>query len=507
MRRRHLLLLALVLTAVGAGLFWYKWQVLGFPLTAERETGTWTVEARIAFNRASTGPVKVTMRLPDSPPGFMIFDEQFISRGYGLTLSDEQGPRSVTWAVRRVRGDQALYYRATLFHSEETPPQRATPPFPPPPDLEEPYATALEELVTRVRQQSADIATFAAAAMRVVDVSDDTVRLFLGNRPEPLARAQLALQVLHSARIPAHIIQALRLAEDRQGAELEYWIVVHNGNKWMYFDPRDGSRGLPANLLIWSWDSEPVLQIEGARRPSLTFSMRHTIEDALRVAELRTERQHRRLMEFSVLDLPLRAQSMYAILLLVPLGAFLVIVLRNVVGISTFGTFMPVLVAMAFRETRLLNGMILFTLIVALGLSIRFYLERLRLLLVPRLAAVLTVVVMLMVLVSIFSHRLGIETGLSVALFPMVIMAMTIERMSIVWEERGPGEAMKEGVGTLIASAVIYILMITPAVQYFVLVFPETLLVVLAAMLLLGRYTGYRLTELVRFRELAGGGK
>jgi hypothetical protein len=35
----------------------------------------------------------------------------------------------------------------------------------------------------------------------------------------------------------------------------------------------------------------------------------------------------------------------------------------------------------------------------------------------------------------------------------MVIMTMTIERMSIVWEERGPGEAMKEGLGTLVAAA------------------------------------------------------
>ena len=40
--------------------------------------------------------------------------------------------------------------------------------------------------------------------------------------------------------------------------------------------------------------------------------------------------------------------------------------------------------------------------------------------------------------------------------------------------------------------------------QHLVFVFPELLLVVLAATLLLGRYTGYRLTELVRFRALEG---
>jgi hypothetical protein len=34
-------------------------------------------------------------------------------------------------------------------------------------------------------------------------------------------------------------------------------------------------------------------------------------------------------------------------------------------------------------------------------------------------------------------------------------------------------------------------------------VFPELLLVVLAATLLLGRYSGYRLTELRRFRALS----
>jgi hypothetical protein len=231
--------------------------------------------------------------------------------------------------------------------------------------------------------------------------------------------------------------------------------------------------------------------------------MRHTIEDALRLAELKAGMRHPRIMEFSLLELPLQTQSLYTILLLVPLGALLVVVLRNVIGISTFGTFMPVLVAMAFRETRLLNGLVLFTLIVSIGLLIRFYLERLRLLLVPRLAAVLTVVVLLMALVSIVSHRLGMEVGLSVALFPMVIIAMTIERMSIIWEERGPAEAIKEGIGTLVAAAAIYVLMITPEVKYFVLVFPETLLLVLAAILLLGRYTGYRMTELVRFRALA----
>jgi hypothetical protein len=134
------------------------------------------------------------------------------------------------------------------------------------------------------------------------------------------------------------------------------------------------------------------------------------------------------------------------------------------------------------------------------------YLEKLHLLLVPRLASVLIVVVMLMVAISILSYRLGIETGLSIALFPMVIMTMVIERMSVVWEERGPSDAMIDAAGTLFVAAAAYWVMGLEHLRYLVFVFPEILFIMLAITLLIGRYTGYRLSEIRRFRALKGSG-
>jgi len=125
---------------------------------------------------------------------------------------------------------------------------------------------------------------------------------------------------------------------------------------------------------------------------------------------------------------------------------------------------------------------------------------------VPRLTCVLTVVVMLMAGISVLSHKLGIQPGLSIALFPMVIISMTIERMSIVWEERGASEAIQEGVGSLIVAAVAYLVMGIAAVAHLIFVFPELLLLVIAAALLSGRYTGYRLLELRRFKALRPSG-
>ncbi len=96
------------------------------------------------------------------------------------------------------------------------------------------------------------------------------------------------------------------------------------------------------------------------------------------------------------------------------------------------------------------------------------------------------------------------ETGLSVALFPMVIIAMTIERMSVVWEERGAVDAMRAGLGSLIIAIAAYLLMGMAWLEHLIFTFPELLLVVMAMVVLAGRYTGYRLLELSRFKALVG---
>jgi len=79
---------------------------------------------------------------------------------------------------------------------------------------------------------------------------------------------------------------------------------------------------------------------------------------------------------------------------------------------------------------------------------------------------------------------------------------MTIERMSVTWDERGAAHAIRQGVSSLAAAAIAFMVMEYPLVQHFSFVFPELMFVVLALTLLLGRYSGYRLTELKRFRVL-----
>lgn len=495
---------AALVAALGFSVFAYKWLTLGFPLQPAQQTEVWTVEAQVQFN-ARPGPSMVTLRLPEDPPGFAILSENFVSRGYGLSTFPTDGGRKAQWSIRRARGQQSLYYRAVLYRDEHGQSAGRQPAYPPVPDLREPYQTALTALVEEARSQSADIATFTTAVLKMINnpSSNEYVQLFLEGDTSALNKARTAVTLLAGARIPARLVHGVLLTHEQREASTIPWLEVHNGSRWLAFDPTSGNPGMPSNYLVWWRGDEPMTSTEGASRPEVEISVFRNLADAVAIAERRAEMLESHVVEFSLLSLPIQTQSVYAILLLVPVGGFVMLLLRNVVGVKTFGTFMPVLVALAFRETQLLWGIFLFTVIVGLGLSIRFYLEHLRLLLVPRLTAVLTVVVLLLAMVSIVSHRLGMETGLSVALFPMVIMTMVIERMSISWEERGARHALKEALGTLIVAILAYLVMSIGQIQHLVFVFPELLLVLLAATLVMGRYTGYRLIELTRFKTLA----
>ena len=516
MSKRHLYLLAFAIFAVATAAIVYKWQVLKFPLQPDQTVQVWTVQAHVEFQPQRRANA-LTLQLPFLTPGWIVLDERYVARGYSRIPEREPQGREVQWATRNAVGEQDLYYRATFVRSQlqrdallpELVPELATPPV-----LEEPYATAANELLEEVRERSAGVTTFARELIRRLnDQPDDTVRLLLdryarsdamGDIDDEL-RTRFLVELLAVRNMPARLVHALRLPERgiRGTARIETWLLVHDGVQWALLNPRDASQGLPNDLLLWSVSPEPLLATDGGGTPALMFTVSYNLADAMAMAQRRLEVQDANYVRWSLLSLPLQAQEVYKVLLLVPIGAFMMLLLRNIIGIKTYGTFMPVLVALAFRETALVAGVTLFVLVVGAGLLVRFYLERLRLLLVPRLTAILILVVLLMALISVVANRLDLEVGLSVALFPMVIMAMTIERMSVAWDERGAATAIREGVGTLIVAALAYLVMSWDRLEHLIYVYPEFLLWLFAAALLLGRYSGYRLTELFRFRALA----
>jgi hypothetical protein len=507
----RLFALALGLTILGLGVFAYKAFYLGFPLSPKTKVHLWHVEAHLRFE-AEGAPVKVTMFLPISRDRFVFTDEHFISTGYGLNTSMEEGARSAAWTIRKASGTQNLYYQSTVrktgkkpAKSEVKPPEIADPGF------KGPKLAAAASIIEEIKPKSADTRSFVAELLKRLNAvnRDDNVRLLLGNKTTQRDKADLASRILAQAGINARVAHGINLDEDRlefsKKVNLLHWLEVFDKNRWLTFEITTAVSPVPEDWLPWWRGENPLVQMQGGSKLTTVISVSPKVDEAIVPAELRGEISKPLLLKFSLFSLPVATQSVYRILLTIPIGALLLVILRNIVGIKTFGTFMPVLIALAFRETGLIWGVLLFAVVVTLGLITRFYLEKLKLLVVPRLAAVLIVVVLLNLGLSILTHNLGLAQGLSLALFPLVILTMTIERMSIVWEERGASESLLSGGGSILAASLAFVVMNNKFLEHIFFVFPELLLVLLAVTLLLGRYSGYRIMDLYRFKALARG--
>jgi hypothetical protein len=504
MSKRHLYILVLSLAFVGIGIFAYKILVLKLPLIPQSKSNRWNIEVRVSFVANDT-PVKVALLIPRNTSRYTIVDERFISRGYGLTAKTLESNRQVVWSTRKAKGLQTLYYQAIVRRIQGKGTLSALrPPVIEKPEFKGPYLVAAESLIAGIKASSADVETMVAELTKQLNnpQGNDNITLLLGDKPSSLKKMEVARQILTLAGIPVRIAHGIRLQKLYRDVPLIHWLQVYEKDGRRFYDPVTGTPNIPDDYLTWWRGQDPLVQLKGGTKLQTKIHVSLKEEDALSVATLHGQITNSPLLQLSLFSLPIETQSVYRVLLMVPLGVFLLVILRNVVGVGTFGTFMPVLIALSFRETQLLWGLILFSLIVGLGLIVRFYLEQLKLLLVPRLASVLITVILLMVALSVLTHKLGLEQGLSVALFPMVIITMTIERMSIVWEERGAAEALKQGLGSLVAAALVYLVMSIGYLRHLIFVFPELLLVLLAGTILLGRYSGYRLLELHRFKAL-----
>lgn len=499
---RHVYGLIITLFLLGSGIFLYRHIILDVPLTDTETINSWMVESNLRFSADNNTPIKASFNIPYLPPHFAILDEYFVSRSYGVTTNLNGYNRETVWSIRRAHGPQSLYYRAIFRQTDSDESSLPKPSVIKSLPLDESQKSAIETITSQVRQSSADIQTFAQSTIKELNKKDGNAKLLIGNEFNDESIIKATVLILNQSKIFAIPVKGIYLSQQNK-TDLKSLLAVFNGKNWIYINPKTGGAGLPKEFLIWQYGDSGLFDVTGGNKAQFSLTVSPTPINALSVAKSRGLQSDSQLLRFSLLQLPVNVQETYKILLTVPIGAFIILLLRNFVGIKTFGTFMPVLIALAFRETHVVWGIALFVIIVSFGLLARFYLDQLRLLLVPRLAAILTVVILLMIFISVLSQNLGLDAGLSVALFPMVILTMTIERMCITWDERGASEAIKSGVGSLGAAVISYWAMSYEPLQYLVFAFPELLLNLLALILWFGQYRGYRLFELKRFKALA----
>ncbi|MGM0692089.1 MAG: UUP1 family membrane protein [Pseudomonadota bacterium] len=498
MSRLPFYLIVAFLVVAGVALSIHRHVQFEVPWTPGEQRQVWEIEAQVNFT-AEGEAAKVNMALPSSQQGYRILTEHTASPGYGLAFLEENGGRRAEWSTRQATGDQQLYYNVQALVAPEARNSKVeSPPLRRDIVWESPYDTAASQVIERAWSRSADPFTFAREL--ITDFTEErqgeNARLLLTQ----FDRTPLLVRLLNQAGVPAREVSGLLLEHGRRRQDLTPWIQVFDDEEWALFDPRTGSRGRPDNLLLWESAGQAVLEVQGGSNSRVDFSMLSRNQPA--AAAVRSQLADDTLLNFSIHSLPLEDQALFQTILLIPIGALVVVILRVLVGIKTSGTFMPVLIALAFIQTTLITGLVGFLLVVAVGLVIRNYLSYLNLLLVARVTAVIITVIAIISVFSVLSYRFGLNAGLTITFFPMIILSWTIERMSILWEEEGPKQVLIQGGGSLLTAVLAYLAMNNPWIRHITFNFLGVQLILMALILLLGSYTGYRLLELRRFKPV-----
>lgn len=491
-QRGPFLFFVCVLFLAGAGTAAYRNEDFHIPFLPGTEQTVWQVEARVEYT-AQGGSTQVYLTLPPDQSRFRALDTpgSSASSGFGFEISTQGRQRRAHWTKRFARGEQILYYKLDLVQDPGYVVEQAPAAAEKSQNWDEPYQTAALQLLQAVIPVSADARSLAQQLSFEMNRAgaNQNLSLLLDRYPPPVLMASL----LNAAGVPARTVQVLELEDGRRRQGLRDLVQVWDGDAWQLFDPMTGVVE-DERLLLWQTATPAVLEVLGGSRSRVSFSMISQSRPASTLVD-----QTSPAFGISLYNLPVAEQGMFKLIMLLPVGALVVVIMRILVGLKTSGTFMPVLIALAFLQTKLIPGVVSFVLVVAIGLVIRSYLSSLNLLLVSRIATLVVVVIGIITAFSLLSYQFNFLSGLTITFFPMIILAWTIERMSIAWEEQGPREVIVQGGGSLLVATLAFLVMDQPLTRHLAFNFPELNLCVLSVILLLGRYTGYRLLELHRF--------
>ncbi|MGR2666699.1 inactive transglutaminase family protein [Vibrio campbellii] len=488
----------ILLVVAGIALSVFRHQNYGVPWTPGETRQVWDVEARIEFN-ANGGEVKASLAAPHTQKGYTLIGESASSPGYGVSYVNSDSGRRAEWSIRQATGAQTIYYKAQFLVD----PQAKVEELPPSgeitkPTLSAPQQAAANALIERAMSRSADNETFARELIKTLNDPDSQNAALILN---DFDRTDALHKILLTAGVQSKTVGVIELEDGRRRQTIQPMVQVWSGDKWVLFSPNSEQAAAQPNLLVWDESNVSLLDLVGGKNSQVHFSM---IKQELTPQEATDNKvEADGLLNLSIHSLPLEEQAMFKTIMLIPIGALIVVFLRVIIGLKTSGTFMPVLIAVAFVQTQLVTGIVGFLLIVGTGLIIRSYLSRLNLLLVARISAVIITVIMIISVFTVVAFKIGLTEGLTITFFPMIILSWTIERMSILWEEEGAKEVALQGGGSLLTAVLVYLAMTNTYIQHLTFNFIGLQLIVLAGILLLGTYTGYRLTELRRFKPLA----
>ncbi len=312
-------------------------------------------------------------------------------------------------------------------------------------------------------------------------------------------KARLLVALLRNRGIPARMVVGVSLGKGREQVA-HYWVEAWLHERWLPMCPFNHHYGkVPATYVTFALGDVALVRGRNVRDLDYAFLIERMPEPRPAGEAMTPARRFFRAVSFYML--PPAEQRLVEFLLLVPVAALIVCIFRNLIGLNSFGTFAPALIGLAFRDLRSWPGVMVFVSILLVGWLFRRVVDHYHLLQVPRIAVMVSVIVLLLITAIVGANFRAMPATRYISLFPIIILTGMIERFWTLETEDGTTSSFKTLLNTFFITAVIALTLNIPGLMRLLFRYPELLGLIIAIQLLIGRYTGYRLMELFRFRD------
>lgn len=190
------------------------------------------------------------------------------------------------------------------------------------------------------------------------------------------------------------------------------------------------------------------------------------------------------------------------LLLCVPFITFIIAFFRQFIGLQTFGVFSPLMLTLSFMMLGIKFGILAFAVVMAVSYLLRLLFDQFNLLYIPKVALLFSAIALSFFFVLALAIYFETSLNLALAVFPLLVMSTISEKFVSAESQTGVKKAILIAAETVLVSFVGYALLELDTSKNFILARPEIIIVPIGLLVWLGRFTGLRMTEYLKFRAL-----
>lgn len=190
------------------------------------------------------------------------------------------------------------------------------------------------------------------------------------------------------------------------------------------------------------------------------------------------------------------------LVLLLPFLASLYAFLRHVIGLPSIGMFLPIALSITLVATGITAGLILFGVILFSSTFARMILKHLRIMYLPKAAMHMLIVSVFIVVSLTISAIGGILSVTQLSIFPVLLLILLSEQIVSIQLERSVRETFMITFVTFFLGLLGWLILSSTMIRTTVLLYPETILLLIPINIAIGRYFGIRLFEYFRFSHV-----